>query len=113
MPFIDVKLSKSVSESEKDCLKTELGKAISLMHKTESYLMVSISDGNNLYFAGKRLENGAYVAVNVFGKVSPADSENMTGKICEILSELFFIKGTEVYVTYSGIADWGWNGGNF
>lgn len=113
MPYIDVKLSKKASEEQKQLLKTELGKAIKIMDKPESYLMVGIQDSYDLYFAGKKLENGAFVSVSVFGEVSSASSQNMTVRICEILNSIFATQAECVYVTYSGIHNWGWNGFNF
>ncbi len=74
MPFIDVKLSKKITDTQKDELKRELGKAIPTLHKPESYLMVGVCDGYDLYFAGNKLDNGAFVSVSVFGKVAPADA---------------------------------------
>lgn len=113
MPFIDCKITKKMTEEQKDLLKTELGKSIALLHKPESYLMVGIADGYDLYFAGKRVESGAYVAVSLFGRVSSADSEKMTAAICDLLSGRLGLDSSKIYVTYQGIADWGWNGGNF
>jgi hypothetical protein len=113
MPFIDCKIAKKLNDSEKDLLKTQLGKAITCMNKTESYLMVGINDGYKLYFGGKEIKNGAYVQVNVMGSVKPDNAEKMTKAVCDILSNNFGIAGNDVYVTYQGIENWGWNGGNF
>lgn len=113
MPFIDCKITQTLTPEKKEMLKTKLGKSISIMHKPESYLMVGIADGYDLYFAGKKLENGAYVGVKLFGKPSAGDCEKMTAAVCELLSDELGIDGSRVYVTYQGIADWGWNGGNF
>ncbi|MCD7729141.1 MAG: hypothetical protein LUI60_04425 [Clostridia bacterium] len=113
MPFIDCKLSKNITEQQKDQIKTELGKAVSLIHKTESYLMVGIDDGYTLYFGGKKRDNAAYVAVNLFGDASPDCYDKMTAKVCEILKKTLGTDGGDVYVTYRGVKDWGWNGGNF
>ena len=113
MPFIDVKLSKKITNDEKEKLKTELGKSIKILHKPESYLMVGICDNYDLYFAGNKLENGAFVAISIFGNVNSDCSESMTSAVCDILNKQFNIAGSDVYVTYSGIADWGWNGSNF
>ena len=111
MPFIDVKLSKKITDEEKEGLKSDLGQAVSILNKPESYLMVGIQDGYDLYFAGNKLENGAFVSVSLFGAVRSASI--MTKRICEILDKRFSIKGTDVYVTYAGYSDWGWNGSNF
>lgn len=113
MPFIDVKLSKKITDDEKEQLKSKMGKAIKIMRKPESYLMVGVCDNYDLYFAGNKLENGAFVAVSVFGGVDPSCAESMTKEICNILSNQFNISGSDVYVTYSGIENWGWNGSNF
>lgn len=113
MPFIDCKLTEKVTEKQKEEIKSELGRAVGIMRKPESYLMVGIADGYDLYFAGKKLEKGAFVAVNVFGKVSPAEAEKMTAEVCGILKDKLGIDGASVYVTYQGYSDWGWNGGNF
>lgn len=75
MPFIDVKLSKKITDREKENLKAELGKSIKIMRKSESYLMVGICDNYDLYFAGNKLENGAFVSVSVFGSVDPNCAE--------------------------------------
>ena len=113
MPYIDCKLTKQITGEQKDLLKSELGKAISIMHKPESYLMVGICDNYDLYFAGKKLENGVFVDVKVYGNVNPADSAKMTTEICAILKKIAGTDGSCVYVTYQGIKDWGWNGENF
>ncbi|MDE7330229.1 MAG: hypothetical protein K2N30_03945, partial [Clostridia bacterium] len=98
---------------QKDRIKPELGKKITLMHKPESYLMVGVADGYDLYFAGKKLENGAYVSISLFGKVNPADSEKMTAAVCEILRGELGTDGASVYVTYHGVENWGFDGANF
>lgn len=113
MPFIDCKVSKKLTDSQKDEIKSELGKALSVMNKTENYLMVGIVDGYELYFGGKKVQNGAFVSVSVLGNVVPTQSDAMTGKICEILSSVIGANGNEVYVTYQGFSNWGWNGSNF
>ena len=113
MPFIDCKLSQKLTEDRKESLKTELGKAVSIIHKPESYLMVGINDGYSLYFAGKKLDNGAYVSVSIFGSAPSASYEKMTKTICDVLEKDLGINGAEVYVTYHAVDDWGWDGANF
>ncbi len=113
MPFIDCKISKKITTEKKDAIKSELGKAVSILGKPESYLMVGIADGYDLYFAGKRLENGAYVSVSLFGNAPSSAYEKMTATICDILGRELGIDGSAVYVTYHGVSDWGWNGSNF
>lgn len=113
MPFIDSKITGSVTEEQKTAVKTELGKAVSILSKPESYLMIGFQDNYDLFFGGKRLERGAYVSVSLFGKASSQAYERMTGEICRIFEEQLGIPGSAVYVTYHGVNDWGWNGSNF
>ena len=56
MPFIDTKVTMKLSDSQKENLKAKLGKAISVMNKSETYLMVGILDGYDLFLGGKKLE---------------------------------------------------------
>ena len=113
MPFIDSKLTVKLTEEKRETIKRKLGEAVAILHKPESYLMVGFQEGYELYFAGKRLEKGAYVEVSLFGSASPADYDKMTSVICKILSEEAGIPGSCVYVTYHGVKDWGWDGSNF
>ena len=113
MPFIDSKVTVTLSEAKKESIKTKLGQAIGTLGKTESFLMVGFEDEYDLYMGGKKLDKGAYVSVRVFGQVNSSACGQMTGKICDIMQEALGIPGNAVYVTYQGIADWGWNGGNF
>ena len=88
MPFIDSKVTVKMSDDQKETLKSSLGQAITTMNKTESYLMVGINDGYDLFMGGKKLDKGAF-------------------------ADVLGIPGNAVYVTYHGVHDWGWNGGNF
>lgn len=113
MPFIDCKLTQKLTNENKENIKSELGQAVSIIHKPESYLMVGINDGYDLYFAGKKLEKGAYVEVSLFGSATSSAYEKMTEAICDILEKELGIDGSSVYVTYHGVSDWGWDGANF
>ena len=113
MPMIDSKITVQVPQEKRDVLKAELGKAISILGKPESYLMLGFEDNYDLYFGGKKLDKGAFVSVKLFGSVNSASSSKMTDRICKIFSDVLNIPGDCIYVTYQGIADWGWNGSNF
>lgn len=113
MPFIDARIAKKLTDAQKDALKERLGKAISVIGKPESYTMIGIIDGYTLYFGGKKLENGAYVAVDILGDSNPANSAAMTEAVCNILGEELGTGGQDIYVEYRHTKDWGWNGTNF
>ena len=112
MPFIDARLTMPVDPDRKQALKAAFGKAITTLHKTETYLMVQVQDSCQLWLGGKPLEKGAYLAVSLFGNAAPADYGAMTARLCRILAEQLDIPGDAVYVTYHPVTDWGWNGSN-
>lgn len=113
MPFIDSKITLKLSEDKKEVLKSELGKAVSILSKPESFLMVGFEDAYDLYMGGRKLDKGAYVAVSLFGNASSAAYDKMTAFICDLYEKELGIPKNSVYVTYHGVSDWGWNGQNF
>lgn len=113
MPMIKVETTVSLPKEKRDVLKAELGKAISIMGKPESYLMINLVDQQDLYFGGNKLDKGAYVEIKALGSVNGVKSNSMTAKVCEILESQLGIPGDAVYVSYFGTANWGWNGSNF
>ncbi len=114
MPYISCKISKTLTDAEKTALKAGLGKAITAIPgKSETYLMVSIEDGCDLWLAGKNDSPLAMLEVKILGHAKAADFDKMTGVICKLLEGDFGIPAAGVYVAYSEFEHWGWNGHNF
>lgn len=113
MPFIDCKFSKQLTPEKCENIKRGLGELIGVLGKSESYLMVGIVDDYTLYLGGKKLDNGAFLAISVYGNINPAKSDKMTEEVCSLLQSELGILPKDVYITYQGIENWGWNGGNF
>ncbi|MBO4926756.1 MAG: hypothetical protein J5379_00680 [Clostridiales bacterium] len=113
MPMIEAKLTRAMSEAEKEELKADFGKLIENLGKTESYLMVNIQDSQDLWFGGRKLEDGAYVSVSLLGDAGSALYNKMTAAVCDVLASKYGIPGQNTYVTYHPVSDWGWNGRNF
>ena len=113
MPFIDSKITIKVPEEKREAIKSRLGKEIGLIGKPESFLMVGFEDEYSLYMAGNKLEKGAYVAVRLYGGASSDSYDKLTSAICNILEEELGIPSRNVYVSYVGTKDWGWDGRNF
>ncbi len=111
--MIEAKVTMQLPQEKRDVLKTEFGKAVSIIGKPESYLMINLVDGQDLYFGGKKVEKGAYIEVKILGNVDRGAGDTMTSRLCEILQNELGIPGNAVYVSYWGTPDWGWNGGNF
>lgn len=114
MPYIDVKITKSISDAEKTALKAELGNAISLFPgKNEAWLMCNIESDRTMWFRGENTADCAFVEVKLFGGVDKKASEKFTSELCDYFSSNLSISPSEVYIRYEGGTDWGWNGNNF
>ena len=114
MPMISIKTNVAISEEQELTLKSELGKAISILSgKSEQWLMLSLEDKCRLYFKGDNSKPIAYVEVKVFGKIDYSQSNKLTAKICEIFDNVLGIAASNVYIKYEEVDMWGWNGSNF
>ena len=113
MPFIDSKISVKVSEEKKEIIKSQFGRLMSVLGKSEAYLMVGIEDNYDLWMGGNKLEKGAYVSVSLLGNAPSASYERLTAEICTLFENELGVDGSSVYVTYHPVSDWGWNGTNF
>ncbi len=114
MPFIDVKITKKLSESQKNGIKYKLGEAISLFPgKDESWLMCSVTDDAKIWFRGNNSEDSAFVEVKLFGDINKGKADSFTASVCDYLSQELGVSPSRVYIRYEGGTDWGWNGSNF
>lgn len=114
MPFIDSKVSVSISKEQEITLKERLGKAISIIPgKSESWLMTGFNDNYHLYFRGDDSKPSAFIEVKVFGSENPSAFDKLTAEITRIFGEVLGIDADHIYIKYEAVKNWGWNGGNF
>lgn len=112
MPFIEVKTNQNLSET-KTIIKSELGSAITAIPgKSESWLMVEISDKLDMYFKGTD-EPCAMFEIAIFGKASDDAYDDLTKRICELSEKYLGVSAERTYVKYSEIEHWGYNNFNF
>ena len=113
MPFINSKISTSVSAEQEQALKTRLGQAISIVPgKSQNWLMLGFEPNYNLYFRSDNSEPLAMVDVSVFGDEDAAAFSSLTAEICKIFDEVMGIAPDHVYVKYQTVKYWGWNSDN-
>lgn len=113
MPFIETITTVKLSEQKKNDIRIEMGKIISVLNKSEKYLMIGFQDAYDLWLGGVKLEKGAYVSVSLFGNAPKEAYNTFTARICNLLERALGIPGHAVYVTFHPVSDWGWNGRNF
>lgn len=112
MPLITTKVSTEISKEKEASLKTQFGKAIELIGKSESWLMVDFQDNCRLYFKGSD-EKCAMIEVDLFGKATDSGYDALTGKLTEIVESELGIDRGRIYVKYNEISHWGYSGFNF
>ena len=113
MPFINTNTNVSISDEQREQLKTELGRAITNLGKSENWLMLSFEDECEMYFKGKSSEPMAFVDISVFGSSTDEACEVMTKDVCKIFNDILGVSPENLYVKYSGSNQWGWNNMNF
>ena len=109
MTFIDARFSTPVSEEKEIIIKKKLGEAITLIGKSEAYLMVQISENCKLYFKGNNDEDSAFFEVKLLGKSTKANYEKLTAALCELASTELSIPTNRVYVKFEEIEYWGYD----
>ena len=85
MPFISTKTNVSISKEQEKVLKTEFGKAISLIGKSEAWLMLSFDDNCKMYFKGSD-EPCAIAEVKLYGRASSSAYDALTASLTKILA---------------------------
>ena len=90
-----------------------MGKAISLIGKSESWLMLNFEDKCRLYFKGDNSKNMAIIEVALFGKANNSQYDALTEKLTQEVSEVLKIDPSNVYIKYEEVEHWGYNGFNF
>lgn len=114
MPYIDLKTTAKVTKEKEIALKAAFGKAIELIPgKSERWLMVKLADECKMFLAGDSKDEIAMVEIDIFGNAKNEAYDLVTERICDILNEELSIKKDRIYVKYSEVDHWGWNGENF
>lgn len=114
MPFIDLKTNVEVNKEKVESLKTSFGKIITtLPGKSETWLMVNISDKNNLFFQGKA-DPAAILEVKVYGNaLNDSILNKCTGLLTSEVSKTLNIDSSRIYINYFFTSYWGFDGSNF
>ncbi len=113
MPFITIKTNTKISTEKKEKIKTVLGEYITIIGKSENWLMISFEDEVKMYFKGQSNFMMAFVQVDLFGSARKNEYNKFTEKISSLLNSELGIELDKIYVRYFETDNWGWNGNNF
>ena len=75
------------------------------------WLMVCVEGDKKLFFRGENVP-AAMVEVSVYGNASQSALSDLTARITSILTETLSLSPDCVYVSYTMMDTWGWNGSN-
>ncbi len=112
MPLITTKTSVEITKEKEVVLKEKFGEAITLIGKSENWLMVDFQDNHRLWFKGSD-ENCGIIEVDLLGKASDSGYDALTEKITEIVADELGIDKSRLYVKYNEFDHWGYSGFNF
>jgi len=112
MPYIQLRSNRKITSEQEEKIKNRLGEAISIVGKTESWLMMEIVSDLHIYFKGQS-DPCCFVDVKLYGGSSRESYDKFTEAITKIISEEIGVSPNNIYVCYGAYQDWGWNGHNF
>ena len=110
MPYISVTIGQKLSAIQRQKLKTEFGRLITLIpKKTEPDLIVNIQDGGAVYMGGAEVPC-AYIDVRLYGKAPIGAKRKFTKEIFTLLSKDLGIPIEHQYLTINECDHWGYDG---
>ena len=114
MPYVDFSTNKTLQPGQAETLKARFAAlmADSFPGKTENWLMVKITDGCTMYFAGSE-EDCVMVDIAIYGPQTEASYRKMTAAVCAMVEKECGVPARRIYVKYTEHGTWGWNGSNF
>jgi hypothetical protein len=110
MPYIQVTIGQKLSDPQKEALKSELGRLITIIPgKTEAALIVSIQDGGSLYMGGIK-EPSVYIDLRVYTAVEAEAKNRFALELFSSITRLFGIPASRQYLTIGEYDHWGYDG---
>ncbi|MGN1030271.1 MAG: phenylpyruvate tautomerase MIF-related protein [Butyricicoccaceae bacterium] len=111
MPFISVNTTVSLTDEQKDALKTGIGQSITrLPNKTEKVLMVDISDSHTMYFGGEKRDKLAFIDVRMYGDTTFEYKKDFTEALFAAVCESCGLAPNQIFMTISPFQEWGSGG---
>lgn len=113
MPYIQTRTNVKIDKEKEIRIKEELGRAITLLGKSEDWLMIEFVPECNMYFQGDNEKLIAYVDIKIYGHGTREAFNQMTREVSRILNMELGIDPGNIYVSYREYDNWGFNGVNF
>ena len=112
MPYIAINTSQKLSQAQKEKIKTELGRLITIIPtKNEAGLLVDFSDSRTIYKAGAEV-SGAFIDVRLFHKSDAEPKKKFTEEAFDMLAKELGLAKDNMYLNIMEFDSWG-SGGTF
>ena len=115
MPTIQATLSRKLDTPVQERLALDLSSATAtILGKPEDYVQVVVSDGAVMTFAGKRVDDSAFVRVYSIGEYKPEACRKLSAEYAALFQKAG-VAPARLYINFcvqTG-SNWGWNGETF
>ena len=110
MPYIALNTSQKLSQAQKEKIKAELGRLITIIPtKTEAVTIVDFSDDRTMYKAGEIID-GAFIDLRLFHKSDFEAKKKFTEETFVMLNRELGIKSEHIYLNIFEFENWGSGG---
>jgi len=107
MPYIAINASIEMTDGQKDKIKAELGRLISIIPtKNEAGTFVDFSCCRTMYKAGEKI-SGAFIELRLFHKSDFEAKKKFTEEVFELLSRELGFKKEHMYLNIMEFENWG------
>ena len=107
MPYIALNTAQKLSDAQREKIKTELGRLITIIPtKNEAGLLVDFSDSRTFYKAGENV-SGAFIEIRLFHKTDFEAKKKFTEETFELLSRELGLKKENMYLNFLEFDNWG------
>ena len=107
MPYIAINTAQKVSGTQKEKIKAELGRLITIIPtKTEANTLVDFSDSRTFYKGGAEVA-GAFIEVRLFHKADFEPKKKLTEEIFEMLTRELGLAKENMYLNIMEFDNWG------
>ena len=115
MPFINAKVTTTLSAEKKEELKAALAQSVGLIGKAETWVMVNIEDKQDIWLGGKKKDAAGYISIELVGKADQKASETLSKAVCNVMENVLSIPSDSTYITIKEFDGyhWGWNNQTF
>jgi len=110
MPYIAINTSQKLSAPQKEKIKTEIGRLITIIpNKTEAVTYVDFSDSRTAYMGGVEI-SGAFIDLRLFHQSDSEAKKKFTEETLAMLSKELGIAIENIYMSILEFNDWGSRG---